>query len=179
MEIRERREGDLDALVVALAAVAKVDGYPSRWPDDPAAWLRTRDPIGAWVVEHDGEPAGQIVLRPGADHVPARMWHARSGEAPQSCCVVSRLFVGLPARGHGAGSALMHTAWAAASERGLRPMLDVVDANQSAIRLYRGLGWIHLGTYVERFYDDGPDELLHCFAAPSTEDDRSSARPGT
>jgi GNAT superfamily N-acetyltransferase len=170
MEIRERREHDFDALVVALAEVARRDHYPTRWPTDPAAWLRTRDPIAAWVVEYEGAPAGQIVLRPPADHMPVRLWTARSGEAPESCCVLSRLFVGPAVRGHGAGTALVQAAWSAASERGRRPVLDVVEVNRAAIRLYQRLGWIHLGQYVERFYDDGPDEVLHCYAAPSTTD---------
>jgi RimJ/RimL family protein N-acetyltransferase len=48
----------------------------------------------------------------------------------------------------------------------VQPVLDVVDTNQAAIRLYHRLGWTHLGSYEQAFHDGNRPELLHCFAAP-------------
>jgi ribosomal protein S18 acetylase RimI-like enzyme len=164
--IRGRTEDDLDALVEAAARVAREDGYPSRWPDDPRAWLRTRDPLGAWVAERAGEMLGHVVLRGPSDHRPVRMWCEQTREDPQGCCVVSRLFVVAAGRGQGVGQALLETVCAAADERGLYPVLDVVETNRAAVRLYHRLGWTKIGTYVDTFHDSaGPEQLL-CFAAP-------------
>jgi ribosomal protein S18 acetylase RimI-like enzyme len=70
------------------------------------------------------------------------------------------------ARGAGLGRSLLAAACAEAARRGLHPVLDVVDANRSAVRLYERLGWVPLGSYEETFGDGGPPEVLHCFAAP-------------
>lgn len=163
--IRPRTESDLDGLVGALAEVAETDGYPTRWPADPAGWLRATDVLGAWVAIDDDEALlGQITLRRPGDQEPVRLWRAR-GE-PDDCVLISRLFVVPAARRAGLGRALLDTACARAAELGRRPVLDVVAVNRAAIAMYRRLGWIEIGQYVERFYDDAPDELLHCFAAP-------------
>ncbi len=37
--LRLRRPGDLPECVAALAEVHREDGYPTRWPAQPAAWL--------------------------------------------------------------------------------------------------------------------------------------------
>jgi GNAT superfamily N-acetyltransferase len=164
--IRDRAPDDLPVLTAALARVAAEDGYPSRWPADPAAWLRTRDPLAAWVADREGDVVGQVVLRPAGDQMPVTLWRLASGEDPASCALVSRLFVVAYVRGRGIGRALVETACARAAQLGLRPLLDVADANQAAVRLYHRLGWTHLGTYEETFGGDGPSETLHCFAAP-------------
>jgi len=164
--IRSREPDDLPALVAALARVATDDRYPSRWPDDPAAWLRTRDPLGAWVADRDGDLLGQVVLRRAGQQRPVTLWCELSGEDPASCALVSRLFVVVYARGAGIGRTLVETACVTAAELGLRPLLDVVDNNRAAVRLYRRLGWTHVGSYEETF-GDGPPEVLHCFAHPS------------
>ena len=162
--IRSRTEDDIEPLVRALALVAETDGYPTRWPADPAGWIRSRDVIGAWVVDEGGDLLGNVNLRWPRDHVPVRMWRARGG--PGECAVVSRLFVVPAARRRGLGLALLDAACARAAELDRRPVLDVVDDNRAAIALYRRLGWTDLGTYEDRFHDDGPIERLHCFAAP-------------
>jgi len=165
--IRSREPDDLPALVAALARVAIDDRYPSRWPDDPAAWLRTRDPLGAWVAERDGVLLGQVVLRRAGHQRPVTLWCELSGEDPASCALVSRLFVVAHARGGGLGRTLVETACAKAAALGLRPLLDVADANQAAVRLYHRLGWTHVGSHEETFGGEGPPEVLHCFARGS------------
>ncbi len=174
MLIRPRADDDLPPLVQALVAVSATDQYPIRWPADPAAWLSPRDALGAWVAERDGVLVGQVVLRRAGEQAPVRLWHAVTGREPGECALISRLFVAVDFRGHGVGRALLDAACAGAVERGLHPVLDVVDDNQAAVRLYQWLGWTHLGSYSEQFYPDGPHHILHCFAAPTTVHNRHS-----
>jgi GNAT superfamily N-acetyltransferase len=162
--IRVRTEDDLDALVGALALVAEADGYPTRWPADPAGWIRSSAVIDAWVADDGGDLLGNVNLRWPGDQAPVTMWRARGGD--EECALVSRLFVVPSARRRGLGLALLDAACARAADLGRRPVLDVVDDNRAAVAMYRRLGWIELGRYEERFHDDGPVERLHCFAAP-------------
>jgi GNAT superfamily N-acetyltransferase len=162
--IRPRTEDDLEPLVRALALVTEADRYPDRWPADPAGWIRARGIIDAWVADEGGGPLGHVSLRWPGDHTPVRMWRAAGGTG--ECAVVSRLFVVPAARRRGLGLALLDAACARAAELHRRPVLDVHDDNRAAIALYRRLGWTDIGSYEDRFHDDGPVELLHCFAAP-------------
>jgi GNAT superfamily N-acetyltransferase len=168
--VRPRNDDELPALVEALARVAAADGYPSRWPADPAGWLRCTRRLGAWVADRDGHPVGHVVLRrprpPPHHEAPVALWSATTGHPVERAAVLVRLFVVPDARGTGLGGALVAAACAAAADRRLHPVLDVVDANRAAIRLYQRLGWTRLGSYEETFADGGPSDLLHCFAAP-------------
>jgi GNAT superfamily N-acetyltransferase len=162
--------------VRALALVAAADGYPSRWPADPAEWLRCTRRVGAWVAERDGYPVGHVVLRhprpePGGD-APVALWSATTGQPADRAAVLVRLFVVPDARGTGLGSALVTAACAAAADRRLHPVLDVADANRAAVRLYQRLGWTLLGSYEDTFGDGGPPDLLRCFAGPARGDSR-------
>ncbi len=166
--IRRRTEDDLPALVDGLRLAAAADGYPSVWPGDPAGWLRGDDLIGAWVAERDGTPVGQVVLRrtDGSADPPVRMWCDATGGAATECAVVNRLFVIPSAQRGGAGAALMAAACAAAAGQGLHAVLDVVDTNRAAVRLYERLGWLRLGSVEVTFRGARAPELLLCFVAP-------------
>lgn len=175
--IRHRSVDDLVALVDALALLADSDGYPSRWPDEPASWLRTSDAYGAWVADRQGELVGHVVLRRPRGQMPVTLWCAATGGEPANCAMVSRLFVVPSARGAGIGRALLDAACATAADLRLQPVLDVVDANRAAVRLYRRLGWQHLGSYEQTFQGVGAPELLHCFAAPVRRTDTITSGP--
>jgi GNAT superfamily N-acetyltransferase len=164
--IRARADADRDGLVAALRLVATHDAYPGRWPPDPAAWLYTVDVLAAWVAEWEGWVAGHISLRRAGGQMPVRLWCDRSGRDPSGCALIGRLFVTPVARGLGLGTGLLTAACVEAAGRGLHPVLDVVDTNRAAVRLYQRLGWVHLGSYQDNFGGDGPADLLHCFAAP-------------
>ena len=64
---RPRRADDVPACVQALAEVHRKDGYPTRWPKDPADWLDSPGLLGAWVAEGAGVMAGHIALVVGVD----------------------------------------------------------------------------------------------------------------
>jgi GNAT superfamily N-acetyltransferase len=160
VEIRVRDTLDLPPLVAALTEVAAADGYPTTWPDDPAGWLTSKAPLAAWVAEASGAVVGHVVLAYPRGEMPVRLWSAATGLDPDRCAVVKRLFVVPAARGRGLGRALLAVATAEAARRSLHPVLDVVDLNRSAVRLYERLNWVRFGTY------EMTGELLHCFAAP-------------
>jgi ribosomal protein S18 acetylase RimI-like enzyme len=79
--------------------------------------------------------------------------------------MVSRLFVDPAARGLGAGAALAEHVVHEARARGLRAVLDVLDAEDSAaIALYERLGWRLLGRAPQQW---GSHQVtVRCYAAP-------------
>ncbi|MGX1851856.1 GNAT family N-acetyltransferase [Streptomyces sp. NBC_01456] len=143
--IRRRHDTDLDACAAVLAAVHTHSGYPHHWPDDPVSWLTPDGLSAAWVAEADGTVAGHAAL---------------CGRE------ISRLYVAPAARGAGLGRRLLRTAEAAATARGLRPVLEVKTTDTAAIALYERLGWLRGGTERQEW---GPGEVVwvHRYAAPA------------
>ncbi|MFH9349453.1 GNAT family N-acetyltransferase [Kitasatospora sp. NPDC017646] len=164
--VRRRRAADLADCVRALADVHAADGYPTEWPERPAAWLTPDGLLAAWVAEADGRIAGHIGLvrsTPG-DMAPGR-WSRRTGGRPELTAVIGRLYVAPAARGRAAGALLMECAVAHARVLGLHPVLDVLATDTAALALYRRLGWTPLGSGEQR-WDSGRTVVVHCFAAP-------------
>jgi GNAT superfamily N-acetyltransferase len=155
--VRSRTGGDLDECVRLLADVHRRDGYPMRWPDDPAGWLAKPDLLTAWVAELDGRLMGHVALsRAGTEDAAAVF-----GEGS---AMVSRLFVSPAARGHGTGAALLRQAVREARQRGLHPVLEVVAASSSAVAFYERLGWCLVGSARRQW---GPDlVIVRQYAAP-------------
>ncbi|WP_328331042.1 MULTISPECIES: GNAT family N-acetyltransferase [unclassified Streptomyces] len=149
--VRLRRNSDLDACVRILADVHAGDRYPLHWPADPAAWITPDGLLGAWVAELDGEVAGHAVLSPGE----------KAGT-----CEVNRLYVSPAARGHRIGELLMARLTGAARESGLRPLLDVVTTNTTAIALYERLGWTRTAT-VHAYWTPDPAVMMHQYRGPA------------
>ena len=163
--IRARRDGDIDAVVAALARVTASDGYPGYPPRDPAAWLNRPDVLCSWVAEQAGELVGHVSLRHSTDHRAIELWCAATGRDPGACVLLARLFVVPRARGGGLGRDLVAVACAEATRLGRHPVLDVADEGRAAMRLYERLGWIRLGSYQQP-HRHRPTEYLHCYAAP-------------
>src|SRR5688572_5173914 len=63
LRIRARAPADLDTCVRVLTEVQEHDGYPVRWPADPAAWLDPPGTVSALVAELDGALVGHGLIR--------------------------------------------------------------------------------------------------------------------
>ncbi|MGV9452595.1 GNAT family N-acetyltransferase [Streptomyces sp. NPDC003635] len=143
-----------------------MDGYPVDWTESPAVWLTPPAVVGAWVAHLDGRGVGHVCLsRGGPGDAAPGLWSARTGASTEATAVVNRLCVAPSARGNGLGALLMHRAVAAARERGLHPVLDVVASDSAAAALYERLGWRLLATVDQEW---GPERTVavRCYAAP-------------
>ena len=139
-EIRERRAEDLPGCVAAMWAVREVDGYPSVWPGDPAAFL---DPphVAAWVAVEGEAVVGHVVLL--AQPLPAIV--RLTGRPASALGAVGRLFTVPAVHGAGVGRRLLDTGVARSRAEGLLPVLDVVATSTAAVTLYERAGWTLLG----------------------------------
>ncbi len=166
MVVRSRLESDLRALAHLLEEVHRRDGYPTYWPDDAEPWLSPPGMLGAWVTETHGAAVGHVALAPVGASSNAALWKRLTGLPPVRLASISRLFVAPSARGSGAGGALLDAACVDASMRGLRPVLDVVETNRDAIRLYERRGWRRV--FTEPWREARDERLdLHYYVAPS------------
>ncbi|MQS13053.1 GNAT family N-acetyltransferase [Streptomyces kaniharaensis] len=166
VSVRRRRATDLADCVRVLGDVHTADGYPTEWPDRPAAWLTPDGLLAAWVAELDGRPAGHVGLsRSDPGDVAPGLWSGRTGGRPELTAVIGRLYVAPAARGHRIGARLTASAVAHARALGLHPVLDVVATHPGAVAFYRRLGWTLLGSAEQR-WASGRTVLVHGFAAP-------------
>jgi ribosomal protein S18 acetylase RimI-like enzyme len=122
--------------------------------------------LGAWVAETNTAAIGHVALAPVGAGSSAALWKRLTGLPPVRLASISRLFVAPAARGAGAGSALLDAACADADMRGLHPVLDVVETNRDAIRLYERRGWQRVFTEPWREARDVRLEL-HYYLAPT------------
>jgi GNAT superfamily N-acetyltransferase len=155
IELRERRDGDLEGCVRALRLVHRADGYPMVWPRDPAGWLRPAATLQAWVAvtctEHAGALVGHVLLLATQD---------------PDTVEIARLFVSPEARGQGLGAALLGRARGWAEERDRQVVLQVVaDERSHAIALYEREGWRRTGTVTAEWTaPDGRCVEVHSYA---------------
>ena len=168
MAVRARVDSDLDECARLLEEVHQLDGYPTFWPADAAGWLSPKGMLGAWVAEDGGRVVGHVALAEVEPGHGADAWSDATGLLPAALASTTRLFVGEASRGAGVGSALLGQACAAAAQCGLRPVLDVVETNRDAIRLYERHGWrrVHSEPWAA-----ARDErlLLHYYVGPAAD----------
>jgi GNAT superfamily N-acetyltransferase len=138
MPIRPRAPEDMPECVAVLRRVHEMNGYPSRWPRDPAGWLTPTGLEAAWVAVDDDSIVGQAVLVRGVN---TSCLMRATGRDASELGLVARLYVDPAARRAGRARALLETATSYAVAHGLQPVLDVVDDSQAAIALYEGAGW--------------------------------------
>ncbi|MGH3447971.1 MAG: GNAT family N-acetyltransferase [Nocardioidaceae bacterium] len=147
-EVRRRRASDINACVRLLHAVYGDGQYPVYLPDHPDEWLTARDVMAAWVVQPEGRVIGHVaVVRLDQDLVEAMRWREVTGRDPATLAGVSQLMVSPDARGAGVGSRLLETAVSDIRQRGLHPVLEVVDASVDAIEMYERRGWQLVAIY--------------------------------
>lgn len=166
--IRPRRADDVPACVQALAEVHRKDGYPTRWPKDPADWLDSPGLLGAWVAEGAGVMAGHIALVVGVDD--AELIKA-AGRPRVELAMVSRFFVRPGTRGRHIGEALVRTATEFGSSQGFGLVLEVVkEPRSAAAALYERLGWQLVGQRLAGWTTssgDRPQLCLYLLSTPS------------
>ena len=157
MEIRQRTDADLPALLVALAATHEVDRYPVLPNHVTAEWLLEGDDGTAWVAcEADGLVVGHIAV-------------ADAEEDPDALAV-HRLFVLPDARGRGVASALLTAVETYARVLGLDLFLEVVSHNTDAIHLYESRGWRWVRQYTATWPGpDGTHPNIHLYASPNND----------
>jgi ribosomal protein S18 acetylase RimI-like enzyme len=165
--IRPRRAGDLAACADLVREVHARDRYPRFPQSDVGSFLALSNPYGCWVADQDGEVAGHIALVPRS--LPSAMELAAQalGRTADQLAVVARLFVSPRARGQGAGRLLLDTATAAATARGLWPVLDVDTELAGAIALYESQGWTRAGEITVR-WSDGRTLTEYVYLGPGT-----------
>lgn len=164
--IRERRADDLEAAARALVAVHSMDGYPVEGVSDPATWLQPPTLLRAWVAELAGDVVGHVLVSsPTSGDDAVRIWREHNPGAVDGLAVLGRLFITPEARGRRLGERLVRMASAYADDRDLRLLLDVMEKDTAAIRLYELLGWEHIGEALHRFGEDQQIRAL-CYLAP-------------
>jgi GNAT superfamily N-acetyltransferase len=164
VSVRPRQLEDLPACAAALRRVHDSSGYPSRWPDDPESWITPRGMVAAWVAEHDGEVAGHAALVRGMN---LDCLLRATGLPPESLGGITRLYVDPHFQRLGLARALLEVAAGAATDHGLKPVLDVVDGSTPAIALYERAGWHLVGTQPATWTDpDGAVPVIRCYIRP-------------
>src|SRR5580693_5756862 len=143
MPIRPRAPEDMPECVAVLRRVHETDGYPSRWPRDPAGWLTPAGLEAAWVAVAGDSIAGHAALVRGVNA--SCVLHATGRDAGE-LGEVARLFIDPAARRAGHARELLEIVTGHAVARGLQPVLDVVDDSLAAIALYEEAGWQLVGT---------------------------------
>ncbi|TGZ03410.1 GNAT family N-acetyltransferase [Streptomyces rhizosphaericola] len=108
--------------------------------------------VKAWVARRDGVVGHIAIMKAEGEKVVA-LWQQQSGEDEARIGVLARLFVVRSARKHAVGESLMRAAMDYAEENGLRLVLDVMEKDEAAIRLYERLGWQFIGGATHQFGD--------------------------
>ena len=166
MRIRKRQESDLGALEEVARRVHALDGYPPYMPDDDfAGFLDSNEAIGAWVATVRQRPVGQIALHTGSSREVMALASESLGLPADAIGVVARLVIDPCHRRTGVAKQLLSVAVRNAQDRGLAPILDVVDQFAPAIALYEQQGWIRLGTVTVQL-PDGSSMKEHVYSAP-------------
>ena len=164
--VRVRQSEDLEASARALIEVHSTDGYPVEGVDDPQAWLTPAGLLRAWVGELGGRLAGHVLITTPQDGDAAAKAWADEGNPVERIAVLGRLFVLPEARRHSSGKQLVRATSAYADEQGLRLVLDVMEKDTAAIRLYERLGWRRIGMTL---HDSGRGEDIpaYCYISPA------------
>jgi GNAT superfamily N-acetyltransferase len=166
IHVRERSAEDLENCSAILQRVHEQDAYPVEGVADPTAWLTPPTLINAWVATLDHEVVGHSLLAsPTEADDAARLWRETSGTPLSAITVLGRLFVDPLARGHQAGSLLMNAALQYAASHSLAAVLDVMEKDDAAIRLYEKSGWRPIGE-ARHTFGNGESIRALCYVAP-------------
>lgn len=164
--IRRRQDSDLEQAGQALVDVHNTDGYPVEGVTDPVGWLKTTGLLNAWVAELDGEIVGHVaVSEPQPKDDAVRLWLEQSDDKVEDVVVLGRLFVKRSARGQSIGEQLARAAVMEMAAQKKRMVLDVMEKDQVAIRLYERLGLKKIGVATHHF-GEGQETSAICYVVP-------------
>ena len=164
MPIRARVKEDLAGCAALLRQVHEHSGYPPTLPADPGSWLTPAYLVAAWVAEEGGLIAGHVALVRGVRY---ECLLQATGRASDELGRVARLFVAPAARRRGLARSLLEAAVASAKERGLQPVLDVMDDSRAAIAVYERSGWKFVGTQTATWTTPAcVSPTLRCYVGP-------------
>ena len=145
MELRPRKQDDLDACELLAREVHDVDGYPPRFADDLRGFVSAPGALAAWVAAWDGAIVGHVALQATSSPAVMALAGEATGRAPERLGVVARLLVAPAHRRKGLGGTLLGAAAQAAHDRDRWPILDVATHFDAAIGLYERFGWVRAG----------------------------------
>jgi GNAT superfamily N-acetyltransferase len=174
VEIRPRRQSDLDPLLEMAELVKRLDGYPPRGPLDMERFMAPPEQLAAWVAEIDGVVVGHVALHAtgASDTVHLAVRHTQM--APRDLAVVARVLVSPTARRIGVGHGLLETAVHGAHHRGQRPILEVAVHFDAAINLYESCGWSRVGKVTIQFGDE-PSLDRYVYVGPTPVEQEAAA----
>ena len=148
-EVRPREGTDLNGAARTLESVYSTDGYPVEGVSEPVLWLSPPGLCAAWVATLDHSIVGHVlVTEPSLKNAAVETWASQQHGHADSIAIMARLFVDAGARGHGLGQRLTAAATAWATQNGRRLVLDVLDKDQAAMRMYERLGWRRFGSAI-------------------------------
>ncbi|RCV52456.1 GNAT family N-acetyltransferase [Marinitenerispora sediminis] len=170
--IRPREMADIEATTALLIEVHRRDGYPVEGVADPRAWLQPPGLMRSWIAELNGAIVGHVSLTapPGDDQAVA-LWRTRTTAPASRVAVLARLFVHPETRRQSVGKALVQAATGYAQSRQTDLLLDVLEKDTAAIRLYESLGWTFLATATHSFGRDSTFPARY-YAAPLQENSK-------
>ncbi|KAI0132952.1 acyl-CoA N-acyltransferase [Xylariales sp. AK1849] len=139
-EIRPRLPSDIPPLIEALKDVYRTDGYPVEGTSTAAVFLSPPGLVEAWVALHAGVVVGQVAVIAGVhgDQAAVRAWVDIEGGGGdvEHTVVAARFFIRRSARGMGLGRGLVERTCDWAKQNGMRIVMNVLDKDQDAMRLY-------------------------------------------
>jgi ribosomal protein S18 acetylase RimI-like enzyme len=161
VKIRQRRDDDLDELVVVADRVHASDRYPIFLPDgDLKQFLNEPTPLAAWVAVRVGRLVGHVALNETTSRPVMQLVDTQHLTRP--AIYVARLLVDPGSRRCGIGRQLLEHARRAAVDAQRAPFLDIVDKLTAApaIALYRRDGWEEIGRVRFELAGGELDELV-------------------
>lgn len=173
--IRRTTPADWSSLAQALVAVHAQDGYPVEGVRDAESWVSLQDPVGQWTASVDGLPVGHVALSRGTNASEVVRLIRDLDDTPlDQISIVSRLFVHPDFRGDGLASQLMDEAEHLALNVSRLVVLEVLEKDQAARKLYESRGW-HVVGKIEHPQDDGaPHEAWVMVLRPAGHEGDSS-----
>lgn len=166
--MRARVDTDLAACVRLAEVVHASDGYPVYRPEDLRSFIAVPSALAAWVAVHGGDVVGHVALHPGSSAAVIDLAVEATGLSATRLGVVARLLVSPHVRRVGIGRSLLDVAAGHAAQLGLRPILDVVERHEAAVKLYEDSGWTRAGKVTVTLGQDvAIDELVFLGPEPA------------